>query len=43
VRHQVPPRCEVIRVIMSEISRICDHLTCIGMAPPKPARRRSAS
>ena len=28
---QVPARCEVIRVIMSEISRICDHLTCIGM------------
>ena len=23
-------RCEYIRVIMSEISRICDHLTCIG-------------
>ncbi len=23
-------RCEYIRVIMSEISRVCDHLTCIG-------------
>ncbi len=23
-------RCQYIRVIMSEISRICDHLTCIG-------------
>src|SRR5467141_1728448 len=23
-------RCEYIRVIMSEISRICDHLTCVG-------------
>jgi NADH-quinone oxidoreductase subunit D len=29
---EVPPRCQVIRVIMSEISRICDHLTCLGMA-----------
>ena len=28
----VPPRCEAIRVIMSEVSRICDHLTCLGMA-----------
>ena len=28
----VPPRCQVIRVIMSEISRITDHLTCLGMA-----------
>lgn len=27
---RVPPRCEVIRVIMSEISRVCDHLTCLG-------------
>ncbi len=25
-----PERCQYIRVIMSEISRICDHLTCIG-------------
>src|SRR5438477_3158274 len=23
-------RCQYIRVIMSEISRVCDHLTCIG-------------
>ena len=29
---EVPPRCQVIRVIMSEVSRICDHLTCLGMA-----------
>ena len=27
---KVPERCEYIRVIMSEISRISDHLTCIG-------------
>ena len=27
---QVPERCEYIRVIMSELSRIGDHLTCIG-------------
>ncbi|MGH9340397.1 MAG: NADH-quinone oxidoreductase subunit D [Acidobacteriota bacterium] len=27
---KVPERCEYIRVIMSEISRVCDHLTCIG-------------
>ncbi|MFQ5739896.1 MAG: NADH-quinone oxidoreductase subunit D [Acidobacteriota bacterium] len=26
----VPERCEYIRVIMSEISRLADHLTCIG-------------
>ena len=26
----VTERCKYIRVIMSEISRICDHLTCIG-------------
>jgi len=26
----VPDRCHYIRVIMSEISRITDHLTCIG-------------
>jgi NADH-quinone oxidoreductase subunit D len=25
-------RCQYIRVIMSEISRIADHLTCLGMA-----------
>jgi NADH-quinone oxidoreductase subunit D len=28
---RVPERCEVIRVIMSEVSRITDHLTCLGM------------
>ena len=27
---QVPERCHYIRVIMSEISRITDHLTCVG-------------
>ncbi|MFQ5603391.1 MAG: NADH-quinone oxidoreductase subunit D [bacterium] len=27
---KVPERCQFIRVIMSEISRIADHLTCIG-------------
>lgn len=27
---EVPKRCQYIRVIMSEISRITDHLTCIG-------------
>src|SRR4029453_17646732 len=26
----VAERCKYIRVIMSEISRICDHLTCVG-------------
>lgn len=26
----VPKRCQYIRVIMSEISRITDHLTCLG-------------
>ena len=26
----VPPRCQYIRVILSEISRMCDHLTCLG-------------
>jgi len=28
---EVPERCQYIRVIMSEISRIADHLTCLGM------------
>ena len=28
----VSERCKYLRVIMSEISRICDHLTCIGAA-----------
>ncbi len=27
---QVTERCQHIRVVMAEISRICDHLTCIG-------------
>lgn len=27
---QTPERCRYIRVIMSEISRVCDHLTCIA-------------
>ena len=27
---EVPERCNYIRVIMSEISRVTDHLTCIG-------------
>ena len=29
---EVPERCQYIRAIMSEISRITDHLTCLGMA-----------
>ena len=29
---ETPPRCQFIRVIMSELSRIYDHLTCCGMA-----------
>ncbi len=29
---ETPPRCQFIRVIMSELSRITDHLTCCGMA-----------
>ena len=27
---EVTERCKYIRVLMSEISRICDHLTCVG-------------
>jgi NADH-quinone oxidoreductase subunit D len=27
---EIPERCKYIRVIMSEICRICDHLTCVG-------------
>src|SRR3989475_13309541 len=27
---EVPERCHYIRVILSEISRITDHLTCVG-------------
>src|SRR5713101_9053622 len=26
----ITERCQSIRVVMSEISRICDHLTCVG-------------
>jgi len=29
---ETPPRCQFIRVVMSELSRIFDHLTCCGMA-----------
>jgi NADH-quinone oxidoreductase subunit D len=28
---QVPDRCQYIRMIMSEISRMTDHFTCLGM------------
>jgi len=28
----VPERCSYLRVILSELSRIADHLTCVGMA-----------
>src|SRR3990170_3855906 len=28
----VPERCQYIRVIVGEISRLTDHLTCLGMA-----------
>ena len=27
---EVPKRCQYIRVLLSEVSRICDHLTCLG-------------
>ncbi|RMG44168.1 MAG: NADH-quinone oxidoreductase subunit D [Candidatus Dadabacteria bacterium] len=27
---EVPKRCQYVRVIMSEISRVSDHLTCLG-------------
>jgi NADH-quinone oxidoreductase subunit D len=27
---EITERCKYIRVIMSEISRLCDHLTCVG-------------
>jgi NADH-quinone oxidoreductase subunit D len=27
---EVPKRAQYVRVIMSEISRLCDHLTCLG-------------
>jgi NADH-quinone oxidoreductase subunit D len=29
---EVPERCKYVRMIMSEVSRITDHLTCLGMA-----------
>ena len=29
---EIPPRCQYIRVIISELARIFDHLTCCGMA-----------
>jgi NADH-quinone oxidoreductase subunit D len=29
---ETPPRCQFIRVIISELARIHDHLTCCGMA-----------
>jgi len=29
---ETPPRCQFIRVIVSELSRIFDHLTCCGMS-----------
>jgi NADH-quinone oxidoreductase subunit D len=30
IEKQVPERAQFIRVIVGEISRICDHLTCLG-------------
>ena len=27
---EITERCKYIRVVMSEISRVCDHLTCVG-------------
>jgi NADH-quinone oxidoreductase subunit D len=29
---QVPDRCQYIRMLMSEVSRITDHMTCLGMS-----------
>ena len=29
---EVPERTQVIRVLVSEVSRLCDHLTCLGAA-----------
>jgi len=36
----VPERCHYVRVIMSEISRICDHLTCVGASAMELAPSR---
>ena len=33
-----PERCQYIRVIVGEISRITDHLTCLGMAAQRARR-----
>src|SRR5947207_1164391 len=30
IEHKVPERAQFVRVIVGEISRICDHLTCLG-------------
>lgn len=29
---EAPPRCQYARMVMSEVARIADHLTCLGMA-----------
>jgi NADH-quinone oxidoreductase subunit D len=29
---ETPERCQYIRVVVGELSRVCDHLTCLGMA-----------
>jgi NADH-quinone oxidoreductase subunit D len=29
---ELPERCQFVRAIMSEVSRLTDHLTCLGMA-----------
>src|SRR4029078_13196111 len=29
IRERIPERAEYIRVIVGEISRVCDHITCI--------------
>jgi len=39
----VTERCKYIRTIMSEISRVCDHLTCIGASPWSSAPSPSSS
>ena len=33
-------RCKYVRLIMSEVSRIADHLTCLGMAAQRGRRDR---